>query len=114
MKLRTVIGSLLVLAVLSACTSLGLAPAKSFDEKLAYAYGVHTALESSAATAVRAHELTQAEGANVLKIADNAREVLDSAKAIEATDAAGAATKLALATSILNQLQAYLAKRGSS
>lgn len=96
------------LAFLVACASLGLAPAQTFDQKLAYAYGTHAAVLETAAPAVQAGTLSAAEGASVLKLADSARALLDAAKSLESTNPSGASAKLALASAILVQLQDYL------
>ncbi len=105
---------LMALSLIS-CAQLGLAPAKTVDQKLAYAYGMHTALQNSAAQAVQSQAISQAEGRSILGLADNARTLLDSAKEVEAAgDTKAADQKLSLATAILTQVQNYLSKRGSS
>lgn len=100
----------LLLLTLVGCASLGLAPAQSFDQKLAYAYGTHTAVLQAAASAVTAKTLSPSDGEQVLKLADESRALLDAAKA--AGDTATGGNKLALATTILTQLQTYLNARG--
>ena len=98
------------LVTLVACAQLGLSSAKTFDQKLAYAYGTHTAVLQSAAAAVNAKTLSPTDGEEVLKLADESRALLDAAKA--AGDTATGGSKLALATTILTQLQTYLNARG--
>jgi len=105
---------LTLLCLVSACNSLGLVPAKSFDDRLAYAYGVHTGLLNGTAAAITAGALTKSDGQAVLQIADDARRLLDAAQSVSATDQPGADRKLVLATAILTQLQNYLSKRGVS
>lgn len=101
--------TVLVVAGLVACAQMGLAPAKTFDEKLAYAYGTHTAVLQAAASAVSNKELSSADGVQVLKLADESRTLLDAAKMASGLgDMSTANGKLLLATSILTQLQAYL------
>lgn len=103
-----------LLVLLSACASIGLSPAKSFDQKLAYAYGTHTAVLQAATAGVIAKSLTKTDGEQVLNLADEARTLLDAAKTIAATGQTGAAyNKLLLATAILEQLQTYLNSRAS-
>ncbi|MGH3574709.1 MAG: hypothetical protein ACRDUW_23290 [Pseudonocardiaceae bacterium] len=97
---------------LQSCQSLGLAPAQSFDSKLAYAYGIHTAVLQTAGSAVQAGSLKASDGTAVLNLADQARTLLDSARVIKASDPTGAGSKLVLATEILTQLQSYLQSRG--
>ena len=101
-----------LLLVLFGCAQLGLTQPKTFDERLAYAYGSHTAVLQTAAAAVNAKTMTSAEGDQVLKLADESRAVLDAARvAARAGDTAGANTKLVLAVAVLTQLQQYLQQR---
>lgn len=95
-------------AVLAACTSIGVAPAKSFPERLAYAYGVNTAVRQAATQGLNAGTLSGSDGEQVLKLTDEARTLLDSAKTLMDIDARGAESKLVLATEILTHLQTYL------
>ena len=100
------------LSLITACASLGLAPADSFDARLAYAYGTHTAVLQAATAAVSAGTLTRKDGEAVLTLAQQSRTLLDSARAVENTDPTTAAGRLALAASILSQIQTYLQSRG--
>jgi hypothetical protein len=102
----------ILLAFLMGCAQVGLTPAKSFDEKLAYAYGTHTAVLQTAAQAVNSKSMSSADGAQVLKLADESRTLLDAARiASKAGNVDTANGKLILATSILVQLQQYLQAR---
>ena len=95
--------------VLDGCTALGVAQAQTFNEKLAYAYGVHTAVLQASTSAVTAGQLSSADATKVLTDSDYAKSVLDAAAAAyTAGDAAGANSKLAIATSLLSAVQAYL------
>lgn len=100
------------LSCLTACASVGLTPAQSFDARLAYAYGTHTAILQAATAAVTAGTISRKDGETVLKLAQQSRVLLDSARAVENTDPATAAGRLTLAVNILNQLQTYLQSRG--
>lgn len=100
------IKGLLVILLLTGCAQLGLAPAQTFDQKLAYAYGTHTAVVQAAAGAVTSKALSKDDGTKVLALADQSRALLDAAKI--AGDPTEAGNKLLLATAILTQLQAYL------
>lgn len=103
-----------LLLLLNACASLGLAPAQSFDQKLAYGYATHTAVLLAANTSLQAGSITKADAQQVLTLGDTSKTLLDSAKAIETTDPVGATNKLALATAVLVQIQSYLnAKRST-
>lgn len=82
---------------------------ESIEQRLAYAYGTHTAVMEAAATSVGFGELTPEEGESVLELADRARIVLDSARvALGAGDPTTAEGQLALAVGILTELQNYL------
>ena len=98
-----------VVFLLAACAQLGLQTADTFDKKLAYAYGTHTAVQNATSNRINQHQLTAADGEAVLKLADDSRILLDAAKATG--DPTEAASKLALAMSVLTQLQAYLDTR---
>jgi hypothetical protein len=115
----SMIGILLALAVPSVallaggCTTLGVQPARSFDQQLAYAYSTHTAVLDSAANALEAGSLTVEDAEAVLAMADQSRVLLDSARlAAGAGDVTTAEGRLALATNVLQQLVAYLNARG--
>lgn len=101
---------LFVLLLITACAQLGLTQPQSFDQKLAYAFGTHTAVLNAAATARKAGQITAEDAKQVLKLADESRSLLDAAKMTG--DPREAANKLALAVVILTQLQAYLNSHG--
>lgn len=105
--------ALLALVLLAACTSIGIQPAKSFDQQLAYAYSSHTAVLDSASNALEAGDITTEDAETVLQLADQSRVLLDSARlAAGAGDVATAEGRLALATNVLEQLLTYLRTRG--
>jgi uncharacterized membrane protein YcgQ (UPF0703/DUF1980 family) len=110
-SMRTALAALLLYLVV-ACQSLGLAPARSLDDRLAYAYGVHTAVVEVISSAAQTGQLKPQEARQAANLAENSRQLLDAAKAIEQTDAKGASSRLTLATAVLDQLQAYLKSRG--
>lgn len=97
--------------LLCACQSLGLAPPKSLEDRVAYGYSTYSAVQYAAANAVTAGELSSADGEAVLKMADQSRILLDSAKALASTDPRGASTQLDLALAVLTQIQSYLRSR---
>jgi len=102
----------LLLLGLTACASLGLAPARSLDDRLAYAYAVHTAVVEVISSAAQTGQLHPIEARQAANLAENSRQLLDAAKAIEQADAKGSSAKLTLATAVLDQLQTYLKSRG--
>ena len=101
---------LLTLALLSGCaTTLGTAPAQTFNQKVAYAVGIHTAVLQAATNGVTNHTLSSADGEAVLKMADSSRALIDAAVLLNGTgDIAGANSKLTLAVTALTALQTYL------
>lgn len=111
MKVRNIAAVGCILWLLTACASLGLAPAQSLDQRLAYGYSTLSAVQFAAANATAAGELSKSDAESVLKLADQSRVLLDSAKSLLATDPDGAATKLDLAVAILAQIQAHLRKQ---
>lgn len=112
MKRFPIFTTLVAVFFLHACASLGLAPAQSFDQKLAYAYGTHTAVLQTAGAAVQAGTLSKTDGQTVLNLADESRTLLDSARSLSTTDTTAAGNKLALAVAVLTQLQTYLNSKG--
>lgn len=102
-----------ILGSLGACSSIGIQPAKSFDQQLAYAYSSHTAVLDAASNALEAGSLSVDDAEAVLALADQSRVLLDSARfAAGAGDVTTAEGRLALATNVLQQLLAYLNARG--
>jgi hypothetical protein len=101
-----------LLFLITACASLGLAPASSFEERLAYAVSQNAAVRETAAVSLERNELALEDARRVLKITDEVRTALDAARlAAGAGDVSTAEGRLQLATSILVNLQAYLRSR---
>lgn len=101
-----------LLLILTACASLGLAPASSFEERLAYAVSQNAAVRETAAVSVERNELSVDDARRVLTITDEVRTTLDAARlAAGAGDVSTAEGRLRLATSILVNLQTYLRSR---
>lgn len=99
----------LLLVVLSACTSLGLNEPKTLDQRIAYAYGVQTAVNDAAASALQAGSITRSDAEYVLARSKESRAFLDTSRAaLGGGDAKTAEGRLLLATNILTALQAYL------
>lgn len=110
MKLKLSIIPLLFL--LTACASLGLAPASSFEERLAYAVSQNAAVRNAAAASLERQEIALEDAQRVLKITDEVRTSLDAAKAaVGAGDVSTAEGRLQLATAILVELQNFLRSR---
>lgn len=101
-----------LLLILTACASLGLAPASTFEERLAYAVSQNAAVRETAAVSLERNELAPEDARRVLKITDEVRTALDAARlAAGAGDVSTAEGRLQLATSILVNLQAFLRSR---
>ena len=110
----TAIKGFALILLLAGCAQLGLTPAKSFDEKLAYSYGTHTAVLQATTSYLTAKDITSKDAEQVLKLADESKALLDGARAAaKIGDTSTANSKLLLATSILAQLQAYLRSKGA-
>lgn len=104
-------------ALLAGCSSLGLAPAQSPSQAIAYAYGSVAAVRTTAAQELTAGQITAVQAQTVLTLTDKARTSLDAAEAVVLTVGSGTATAdqantiandLAIATSVLQQVQAML------
>lgn len=95
--------------LISACAQLGLAPASTFEERLAYAVSQNAAVRQTAAVSLENGEIALDDAQRVLKLTDQVREGLDAARfAAGAGDVSTAEGRLQLATSILVELQSYL------
>jgi len=101
-----------IVLLLGACSSLGLAPAKSLDEKLAYGYGGVTAALNTIATATNAGHLTSDQATHANNLALQAKSILDTARALETTNATSAQNDLTLALTVLTEVQKYLTSSG--
>lgn len=107
------IAVMLAVMLLSACASMGLSTPQGFDQQLAQAYGVHTAVLQATTTAVTVGSLSSAEATQVKTQADSARAFLDAARTAEqAGNTTAANSDLQLAVSALTALQTYLNSKG--
>lgn len=105
----------LLALLLVGCASLGLAPASTFEEKLAYAVSQNAAVRQAAGNALEAGDIDLADARNVLKLTDEARTTLDAARmAAGVGDLSTAEARLSLATTILVKLQDYLRQRSKA
>lgn len=97
------------LAVLTACSSLGLPPAQSFNDRLGYAIAAHTAVLETTRRSLDLGEITSAEASELAAIADNARALIGSARTVHAAgDVELAEQRLAVVLTLLQELQTYL------
>lgn len=99
----------IVATLLVGCASLGLESPQSLDQRIAYAYGTHTAVVNAAADSLRAGELKVEDANDIMSLAEEARSILDSARiALSENDPTSAEGRLLLATEVLQELQDYL------
>jgi hypothetical protein len=110
--MKKIFAALLLALALTGCAQIGLQQAQSFDEKLAYSYAGIASIRSTTAASLMAGSIKLADAEQVQTLADQARTLLDSARALENSDATTANGKLLLASSILLQLQTYVAAKG--
>lgn len=95
--------------LLAGCASIGLAPATTFDERLAYAVANNAAVRQAAANSLDAGEIQLQDAQYVLKTTDETRTLLDAAKSASgAGDIQTAEGRLSVAVNVLSTLQAYL------
>ncbi len=102
----------LSMAALIAGCAAGAARPETLNQRLAYAYGAHTAVLESAALQVKAGTLSKADADSILKIADESRTLLDGARSAQLVgDTSTALGRLQMASSILSQLTILLQQR---
>jgi hypothetical protein len=110
--IRKILACSALLVLLTACAPLGLAPASTFEERLAYAVSQNAAVRSAASVSLERNEIGLEDAQRVLKITDEVRTALDAARlASGAGDVSTAEGRLQLATAILVELQNYLRSR---
>jgi hypothetical protein len=101
----------LLLLVLSACATLGVPSATTFNQRALAAQTAATAAVSTSTVLLNAHKIGSADAENVQKQADLVKESVDVARSIHATDPKGGETKLDSTVTILKALEAYLARK---
>ncbi len=101
------------MALLTACTALGVATPQTFNQRAAAAQITVTAVRSTALSLLTADKITAADGKNVQASADAGNAAIDLAMLTSTVDPAGASSKLSSAIAILGGVQAYLATKGT-
>jgi hypothetical protein len=86
---------------------------QTFNERVAAGYVLVSTLRTTATTLLNAGKLTADDGMNVLQITDVARDGLNVARTLAATDLTSAEAKLAATNAALVALQQYLATRSA-
>lgn len=84
---------------------------RSFDQGWAAGMAMQTSVLQTATSLRERQQITKEDATRVLVISDQAGHALDSAKALRGTDMAQAQAQLALATTVLDQIVAYLNTR---
>lgn len=100
-----------IVALLAACSYLGLPQASTFHQRAAVALGTVSAVRDSAAAMLGAGTLGVEDAENVQRQADLARESIDIARALHASDPGAAESRLDVTIRSLQLLQAYLRSR---
>ncbi len=99
--------------LLLGCAQMGLAPAKSFDQNVAYGYSTLASVRISAAQALKTGVIEKDDAERVLALSDQARSGLDAARgAWVLGDTQTALGRLQLANSVLTQLAVFLQDKG--
>jgi len=115
LKLHFAAAFFLLVAGCAGCAQLGLAPADTFNERVAYSLATHTAVLQATTNALNAGSISSADGEMVAKLADESRALIDAARVVEASgDIKTANGRLLLATNILVQLQGFINSRDST
>lgn len=104
---------LLILAVLGACSAIGVTSPETFRDRYAYAVTTNASVRSAAVTLLEQKLITPAQGELVLKGTNDARFVLDEALKVSETDMPTAEKKLAAAMQVINNLKQYLKGKGA-
>lgn len=108
----TVTALVMVLAI-AGCTGLGMAEPQSLEDRIAYSYGVHTAVVKATTNSLELTEISSQDAEIVLDLAKQSRALLDaSLLALDTGDLQTAEGRLLLATGVLQQLQDYLRTKG--
>lgn len=112
MRLHQKLFGVAALLLLAACAQLGLQQPTTLEQRLAYAYGQHTAVLTAAANSLQSGSISTDDAMAVLRLADESRTLLDASKlALTGGDVSTAEGRLLLATNILQQLLDYLNAR---
>jgi len=101
----------LLLVALSACATLGVPPADTFNKKLAAGYTMTTGARDATATLLSSGKLSASDAQNVQDQLNNARTGLDVARQVYATNPTAGDAKLDAVVTGLTALQAYLQSR---
>lgn len=103
----------LVLATLTACAAIGIAPTDTFNKRTAAAYATVQTIADAATAGLKAGKLSTADATNVVTTGRTALAAIGVAENLHATNPQGGEDKLAATLAILTALQTYLATQGA-
>lgn len=111
-------GVVLMLALaallLQGCAALGHVTPETFDERLAYGYGMHDAMLRATTRALDDGLISSGDASSMLEQADNAYELLLQAEDYSMIgDVRTADGRLRMATAVLQSLDDYLTQRAT-
>ena len=98
-------------ALLTACTPIWVSTPQTFDERQAAGLATVSAVRTSTTTLLREDRISAEDAQRVRAQADNAREGIEAAKALHATDPSAGDARLAAVNLDLRSLQRYLDSR---
>lgn len=107
MKLRNPLLFLIVF-LLAACAQLGIAPADTFNKKVAAAAASVQTIYDAGYAAYQADKITTEQASNLVDALNGVLATLSAAEKLHAADPKGAETKLSAALQILTALNQYL------
>lgn len=99
------------LAVLSACSALGVPTPQTTEERIVVTMSTVTGVREASLALLTAKKITAADAQNIQQQADNVRAGTVIAQAMLATDPTAADAKLQQTRAMLIALQAYLATK---
>ncbi len=112
MKPMTRHTAMLVLTVLmTSCAVFGVPPPETFNQRVSFALSNVTAVRESATEAVSSGSISADDAQNVQNQANTAREGIDIAVSIHATNPAQADQRLVAAQAVVDALKAYVSKQ---
>ena len=97
--------------LLVSCAQVGMPVPQTFNQRLAVGYSTVTAVRSTAFTLLEGGYITVENAQSVQDQADKAREGLDIAANVVATNPVEASNRLTASLVVLNALQTYLKTR---
>lgn len=109
MKALALAAAVLVVGLLCSCASLGLAPAQSTQEQIAYGYSGVTAALNTLATATSQGLISSTDASAVNAAVMGVKSELDAANSTLATNAPEAVKIITAATQALAGVSTYLA-----